>query len=77
VSSSWANDKAMQCLDYWWECAKLYCNKSNFLEVKFDSVIVEVKVFNVVDSSSGADLFLNVLLNRGNVCEPEVIRAAE
>jgi hypothetical protein len=40
VSPSWANDKAMQRLDDWWEHAKLDCDKSNFLEIEFDSVVV-------------------------------------
>jgi hypothetical protein len=77
VGSSWANDKAVWRLDYWWERAKLDCDESNFLEVEFNSVVVEVKIFKIADSLSGTDLFFDVLLNWGNMREPEVIGAAE
>jgi hypothetical protein len=77
MSSSRANDKAVQCLDKWQERAKLDCDELNFFEIEFDSVIVKVEIFKIVDSLSGADLFFNILLNRGNMCEPKVIGAAE
>jgi hypothetical protein len=77
VSSSWANDKAVWRLDDWWERAKLDCDEPNFLEVEFDSVIVEIKIFKVSDSSSRANLFFDVLLNWGDMREPEVIGVAE
>jgi hypothetical protein len=77
VSSSWANDKVVWHLDDWWKHAKLDCDKSNFLEIEFNSVIVEIKVFEVADSSSGADLFFDILLNWGDMHEPEVIGMAE
>jgi hypothetical protein len=77
VSSSWANDKVVWHLDDQQERAELDCDEPNFLEVEFDSVVVEIKVFKIADSSSGADLFFDVLLNRGNMHEPEVVRAAE
>jgi hypothetical protein len=77
VSSFWANDKAVWHLDDWRERAELDCGEPNFLEVEFDSVIVEIEILQVADSSSGADLFLNILLNWGDVHEPEVIRVAE
>ena len=64
-------------MDDWRECAKLDCDEPDFLEVEFDLVVVRIKVFEVADSLSGADLFLNILLNRGNMREPEVIRMAE
>jgi hypothetical protein len=73
VSSSWANDKAVWHLDDWRERAELDRNEPNFFEVDLDSVIVKVEVLQVADSSSGADLFLDELLDRGNVCEPEVV----
>ena len=77
VSSSWTDDKAVRCLDYWREHAKLDCDKPNFLEIEFNSVIVKVKIFKVADSSSSTDLFFDVLLNWGDVHEPEVIGMAE
>jgi hypothetical protein len=77
VSSSWANYQAVWRLYDRQEHAELDCDESNFFEIEFDSVVVKVKIFKVADSSSSADLFLDVLLNWGNVCEPEVIRAAE
>ena len=77
VSSSWTNDKAVWRLDDWRERAKLDRDKPDFFEVEFNSVVVKVKIFKIADSSSGADLFFNILLNRGNVREPEVVRAAE
>jgi hypothetical protein len=77
VSSSWANDKAVWHLDDWRERAKLDRDKLDFFEIKFDSVVVKVEIFEVSDSSSGTDLFFDVLLNRGDVCEPEVVGAAE
>jgi hypothetical protein len=73
VSSSWANDKAVWHLDYWWKCAELDCDKLNFLEIKFDLVVVEVEIFKIVDSSASADLFFDILLNWGDMCEPEVV----
>jgi hypothetical protein len=77
VSSSWTNDKVVWCLDDWQKRAKLDGDEPNFLKVEFDSVVVKVKVFKIADSSSSADLFLDVLLDRGNVCEPEVVGATE
>jgi hypothetical protein len=52
-------------------------DKPDFLEIEFDLVVVEVKIFKIADSSSGADLFFDVLLDRGDVREPEVIGVAE
>jgi hypothetical protein len=63
VSSSWTNDKAMWRLYDWREHAELDCDEPNFLEVEFDLVIVKVKVFEIADSLSGADLFFDVLLD--------------
>jgi hypothetical protein len=77
VSSSWANDKAVWRLDDWRERAKLDRDEPNFFEVDLDSVVVKVEVFKIADSSSSADLFFDVLLDRGDVCEPEVIGAAK
>jgi hypothetical protein len=77
VSSSWANNEAVWHLDYWWKHAKSDCDKPNFFEIEFDLVIIEVKVFEIVDSLSGMDLFFDVLLNQGNVYEPKVIGMAE
>jgi hypothetical protein len=77
IGSSWANDKAMWRLDDWWEHAELDRDKLDFLEIEFNSVVVEVKVFEVMNSLSGANLFFDILLNRGDVHEPEVIRTAE
>ena len=77
VSSSWANDKVVWHLDDRRERAELDCDEPNFLEVEFDSVVVEIKVFKVVDSLSSTDLFFDILLNWGNMHKPEVIRAAE
>jgi hypothetical protein len=77
MGSSWANNKAVWHLDYWREHAELDRDKSDFLEIEFDLVVVEIKIFQVTDSSSGADLFFDILLNWGNMHEPEVIGAAE
>jgi hypothetical protein len=77
VSSSWANDKAVWRLDNRQERAELDCDEPNFLEVEFNSVVVKIKIFEVADSLSGTDLFFDVLLDRGDVHEPEVIGAAE
>jgi hypothetical protein len=77
VSSSWANNKAVWHLDDWWERAKLDRDEPNFFEVDLDSVVVKIKIFEVADSSSGVNLFFDELLDRGNMCEPEVIGAAE
>jgi len=77
VSSSWTNDKAVWRLDDWRERAKLDRDKPDFFEVEFDSVVVKVKIFKISDSSSGTDLFFDVLLDRGDVREPKVIGAAE
>jgi hypothetical protein len=52
-------------------------DKLDFLEIKFNSVVVEIEIFEVADSSFGMDLFFYVLLNRGNMREPEMIRTAE
>jgi hypothetical protein len=73
VSSSWTNDKAVWHLDDWRERAKLDCDKLDFFEVKFDSVVVKVKIFKVLDSSSHTNLFFDVLLDRGNMREPEMV----
>jgi hypothetical protein len=77
MGSSWADDKAVQRLDDWWKRAELDCDEPNFLEVEFNSVVVKVKIFEVADSSSGTDLFFDILLNRGDVREPEMIGAAK
>jgi hypothetical protein len=77
VSSSWTDDKAVRCLDYWQEHAELDCDKPNFLEIEFNSVIVKVEIFKIVDSLSGMDLFLDKLLDWGDVHEPKVIGVAE
>ena len=77
VSSFWADNKAVWHLDYWQKCAELDCDKPNFLEVEFNSVIVEVEIFKIMDSSSSTDLFLDILLDWGDVCKPEVIGAAK
>jgi hypothetical protein len=52
-------------------------NESDFFEVEFDLIIVEIKIFQITDSLSGTDLFFDILLNWGNMREPEVIGAAE
>ena len=75
VSSSWADNKVVRHLDYRWECAKLDCDELDFFEIEFNSVIVKVEVFEIVDSLSSVDLFLDILLDWGNVCKPKVIRA--
>ena len=77
MSSSWTNDKSVWGLYNWRECAELDCDEPNFLEVEFDSVVVKIKIFEVVDSSSGADLFFDVLLDWGDVREPEMIGVAK
>ena len=77
VSPSWANNKTVWCLDEWRKRAELDCDEPNFLEVEFNSVVVKIKIFEVADSLSGTDLFFDVLLDRGDVHEPEVIGAAE
>jgi hypothetical protein len=77
VSPSWADDKVVWCLDYRWEHAKLDCDKLDFFEIEFNLVVVQVEVLEIVDSSSGVDLFLNILLDRGDMCEPKVIGVAE
>jgi hypothetical protein len=77
VSSSWANDKAVWCLDDWRERAELDRDEPNFFEVDLNSVVVKVEVLQIADSSSGADLFLDELLDQGNVRKPEVIGATE
>jgi hypothetical protein len=40
VSSSQANNEAMWRLDYWREHAELDCDKLDFLEAEFDSIVV-------------------------------------
>jgi hypothetical protein len=77
VSSSWADNEVMRHLDYRRECTELDRDKLNFLEIEFNLVVVKVKIFEIADSSSSADLFLNVLLDWGNVHEPKVIRVAK
>jgi hypothetical protein len=64
-------------LDDWWERAELDHDKPNFFEVDLDSVVVKVEVLKIADSSSGVDLFLDELLDWGNVRKPEVIGATE
>ena len=77
VSSSWTNDESVWGLYNWRERAELDCDEPDFLEVEFDLIVVKVKIFEIADSLSGADLFFDVLLDRGDVREPKVIRAAE
>jgi hypothetical protein len=77
MGSSRANNKAVWRLDEWRESTELDRDEPNFLEVEFDSIVVKVKIFKVADSSSGADLFLDILLDRGDVHEPEMIGVAE
>jgi hypothetical protein len=77
MGSSWANNKAVWHLDYWRERAKLDRDKSDFLEIEFDLVVVKIKIFKVMDSLSSTDLFFDILLNWGNMRESEVIRVAE
>jgi len=49
------------------EGAELDLTNTNFTKTEFDSVVVEVKSFEVTESSSLSDLVFEVLLNGGDV----------
>ena len=69
--STWTDNEAIWGLDDGRKRAKLDLANSNLVEREFNSVVVEVKAFKITDPSSLVDLIFQVLLNGGDVLEPE------
>ena len=70
---SWGDDEAVRGLDDRRKGAELDLTDADFTKTEFDSVVVEVESFKITESSSVSDLVLEVLLNGGDVFEPETV----
>jgi hypothetical protein len=73
VFPSWTDNEAVRDSNNGRKGAELNLTDTNLTKTKFNSFVIEVKALKVTKSSSLLDLILEVLLNGGDMLEPEMV----